>query len=226
MSQHLKTCLLSALAGFLLMVLATSVAPLTPAHAADASELLGHWSVNPYRQETARMAPQCARITEVDSQTIPESELEIFNCDDPKYAPVKERILKFIRSVNPIYRSQSHPLYSEKISGMCAFIVGSQSQYTEDVCNPSKELRSGPIAGLPVIWNIRNSNNRDWPLMGDSYSPSNGYGAVSCIRPPVSGKIQTKGCRRWTVELPFVGSQPCDCSCSALVCDQYTWQRK
>jgi hypothetical protein len=205
---------------------ATALTWSAPVSAADASEIIGHWRTSPFRQETARMAPQCARITDVDSQVIPESELDIFDCNDPKYAQVKERILTFIRQVNPIYRAQGHPLYSEKISGLCAVVVASQAKYKEDVCNPSEKLRGAPIQGLPVIWNIRKSNNGQWPLMGDSYSPSSGYGAISCIRPPVSGKIQTKGCRRWTVELPFVGSQACDCGCSAIVCDQYTWQRK
>ncbi len=196
------------------------------AGADDASALLGRWRVPPYQQEKFRMSPQCQRHAETDVQAVAESEVEVFSCDDPKFAAHKARILEFVRSVNPIYRAEGHPLYSEKISGLCAIVTASQSERKQDVCNPSEKLRGAPILDLPVIWNIRKSADSEWPLQGDSYSPSSGLGAISCFKKPAGNRVVTKGCRRWTVELPLIGSEPCDCGCSMIVCDQYIWDRK
>ena len=161
-----------------------------------------------------------------DVGMVPESEVEIFSCDDPKFASQKARILEFVRSVNEVYRAEDRPLYSEKISGLCAVVTASQSTRKEDVCNPSENLRAAPIVNLPVIWNIRRSRNSEWPFAGDSYSPSSGFGAISCLKAPAGNRLVTKGCRRWSVELPLLGAEPCDCGCSMIVCDQYTWDRK
>jgi hypothetical protein len=198
----------------------------SPGAAGDADALLGRWRVPPFEQEAARMTEQCQRHAEADVHTVPESEVEVFSCDDPKFAAHKARILEYVRSVNPIYRAQGHPLYSENISGLCAIVTASQSDRQQDLCNPSEKLRTAPIVNLPVVWNIRKSGDGDWPLVGDSYSPSSGYGAISCFKRPAGNRVVTKGCRRWTVELPLIGSEPCDCGCSMIVCDQYTWDRK
>jgi hypothetical protein len=192
----------------------------------DAAALMGSWRVPPFEQERARMSQQCQRHADTEVQTVAESAVEVFPCDDPKFAAHKARILEFVRSVNPIYRAQGYPLYSERISGLCAVVTASQSARKQDLCNPSEKLRGAPIAGLPVIWNIRKSGDSEWPLVGDSYSPSSGFGAISCFKRPDGNRVLTKGCRRWTVELPLIGAEPCDCGCSMIVCDKYTWDRK
>jgi hypothetical protein len=193
---------------------------------ADDRALQGSWRVPPYEQERFRMSEQCQRHADTDVQSVAESEVEVFSCDDPKFAAEKERILAYVRSVNPIYRAQGYPLYSESIAGLCAAVRVSKSSRTQDVCNPSDTLRSEPIVGLPVIWNIRETGDGEWPYRGDSYSPSSGFGAISCFKNPSGSKLLTKGCRRWTVELPLIGSEPCDCGCSMIVCDEYVWERK
>jgi hypothetical protein len=196
-----------------------------PTLADDATALIGTWQVPPFEQERFRMSPQCQRHAETDVHTVGASAVEVFSCDDPKFAAQKARILEFVHSVNPIYRAEGHPLYSEKISGLCAVVTASQSARKQDVCNPSEKLRGGPILGLPVIWNIRPSGNSEWPFKGDSYSPSSGFGAISCFKRPTGDRVLTKGCRRWTVEIPLIGSDPCDCGCSMIVCDNYRWSR-
>lgn len=198
----------------------------SPAMADDATGLTGSWHVPPFQQERTRMSPQCQRHADTDVQTVAESAVEVFPCDDPKFAEQKARILEFVRSVNPIYRAEGHPLYSEHISGLCAVVTASQSERKQDLCNPSEKLRGAPIVGLPVIWNIRKSGDSEWPFVGDSYSPSSGFGAISCFKMPAGNRVLTKGCRRWTVELPLIGAEPCDCGCSMIVCDKYTWDRK
>lgn len=209
------------------LALATAAIGLHVAQAAaqDATALMGSWRVPPFDQERGRMSPQCQRHADTEVQRVPEGAIEVFSCDDPKFAAQKARILEYVHSVNPIYRAKGYPLYSEKISGLCAVVTASQSTRKQDLCNPSEKLRGAPILGLPVIWNIRKSGNSEWPFVGDSYSPSSGYGAISCFKPPSGNQLRTKGCRRWTVELPLIGSEPCDCGCS-VVCDSYTWERK
>src|SRR6476620_6110887 len=96
---------------------------------------------------------------------------------------------------------------------------------TEDRSLQSERKATRPIENLPVAWNIRASGNDEWPLAGDSYSPSSGYGAISCFKRPVSGQLMTRGCRRWGVELPVIGALTCDCECK-LVCDEDVWTRK
>jgi hypothetical protein len=210
----------------ILLVLAALGLPAAPSAADDASALLGNWRVPPYEQQRMRMSDQCQRSADTDVQNVAESEVEVFSCDDPKFAAEKARILEFVRAVNPIYRAEGHRQYSETITGLCATVRSSKSERTQDVCNPSQKLRSAPILGLPVIWNIRKTGDPEWPLAGDSYSPSSGFGAISCFKKPSGNKLLTKGCRRWTVELPIIGSEPCDCGCSMIVCDQYVWERK
>ena len=211
-----------------LLVLAAVALSLRPAAsvADDAAALLGNWRVPPFEQKRMRMSDQCQQHADTDVQNVAESEVEVFSCDDPKFAAQKARILEFVRSVNPIYRAEGHRQYSETITGLCAVVRASQSSRSQDVCNPSQKLRSEPIVGLPVIWNIRKTGDSEWPLAGDSYSPSSGFGAISCFKKPGGNKLLTKGCRRWTVELPLIGSEPCDCGCSMIVCDQYVWERK
>ena len=211
-----------------LLLLAAVVPCLRPTAsvADDAAALLGNWRVPPFEQQRMRMSDQCQGHADTDVQNVAESEVEVFSCDDPKFAAQKTRILEFVRSVNPIYRAEGHRQYSETITGLCAVVRASQSSRSQDVCNPSQKLRSEPIVGLPVIWNIRKTGDSEWPLAGDSYSPSSGFGAISCFKKPAGSKLLTKGCRRWTVELPLIGSEPCDCGCSMIVCDQYVWERK
>ena len=89
----------------------------SPALADDTSALIGRWLVPSRAQEKSRMSPQCQQYAETDVQTVPESEIEIFSCDDPAFTPQKTRILEFVNSVNEVYRAQNRPLYSETISG-------------------------------------------------------------------------------------------------------------
>jgi len=199
--------------------------PRSPALADDASALTGHWIVPSREQKKSRMSPQCQQYAETDVQTVPESEIEIFSCDDPAFAPQKTRILEFVKSVNEVYRAQNRPLYSETISGLCAVVRETAATRKTDLCNPSETLRGVPIENLPVIWNIRPSGNDEWPLAGDSYSPSSGYGAISCFKRPAAGQLITRGCRRWGVELPVIGAPTCDCECK-VVCDEDVWSRK
>ena len=83
---------------------------------------MGRWLVPSREQKKSRMSPQCQQYAETDVQTVPESEIEIFSCDDPAFAPQKTRILEFVKSVNEVYRAQNRPLYSETISGLCAVV--------------------------------------------------------------------------------------------------------
>jgi hypothetical protein len=211
-----------------LLLLAAGVLTLrgTASVADDAAPLIGNWRVPPFQQQKLRMSDQCQGNADTETQQVAESEVEVFSCDDPKYAADKARILDYVHSVNPIYRAEGHRLYSETITGLCAVVRGSQSTRAQDVCNPSQKLRAAPIVGLPVMWNIRKTSDSEWPYAGDSYSPSSGFGAISCLKKPSGNKLLTKGCRRWTVELPFLGSEPCDCGCSMIVCDNYVWERK
>ena len=99
----------------LALILVDIVFPHSPALTDDASALTGHWIVPSREQKKARMSPQCQQYAETDVQTVPESEIEIFSCDDPAFAPEKTRILEFVKSVNEVYRAQNRPLYSETI---------------------------------------------------------------------------------------------------------------
>jgi hypothetical protein len=197
----------------------------SPALADDASGLIGRWLVPSHEQEKSRMSPQCQQYAETDVQTVPESEIEVFSCDDPDFAPQKTRILEFVKSVNEVYRKERRPLYSERISGLCAIVRETAAKRETDLCNPSEKLRGSPIENLPILWNIRVSGSDEWPLVGDSYSPASGYGAISCFKRPAAGQVMTKGCRRWGVELPVIGAPTCDCACE-FVCDEDVWTRK
>jgi hypothetical protein len=141
-----------------------------------------------YRQKKSRMSPQCQQYAETDVQTVPESEIEIFSCDDPAFAPQKTRILEFVKSVNEVYRAQNRPLSSETIAGLCAVVRETTAKRKTDLCNPSEKLRGAPIENL-----LRASGNHEWPLTGDSYSPSSGYGAISCFKRPGADQVMTKG---------------------------------
>ena len=196
-----------------------------PAFADDASALIGRWIVPSREQEQSRMSPQCQRYAETEVQTVPESEIEIFFCEDPAFAPHKARIIEFVKSANEVYRAQNRPLYSETISGLCAVVRETTAKRKIDLCNPSEKLRGSPIENLPVVWNIRESGSDEWPLAGDGYSPASGYGAISCFKRPAAGQVMTKGCRRWSVELPVIGAPACDCACD-VVCDEDVWTRK
>jgi hypothetical protein len=197
----------------------------SPTLADDASALMGHWLVPSREQKKSRMSPQCQQYAETDVQRVPESEIEIFSCDDPAFAPEKTRILEFVKSVNEVYRVQNRPVYSETISGLCAVVRETTAKRKTDLCNPSEKLRGAPIENLPIVWNLRASDNNEWPLVGDSYSPSSGYGAISCFKRPGAHQVMTRGCRRWGVELPLIGAPTCDCRCE-IVCDEDAWSRK
>lgn len=213
------------LAGALALALAVLALPSQHAVADDAA-FVGRWTVPSHEQQKFRMAPQCKQYSETDVQTVPDSEVEMFPCDDPAHAADKARIIAFVKGVNQVYRAQGRPPYSENVSGLCAVVRVSKAKRQTDLCNPAESLRQEPIVNLPVAWNIRPSSNSEWPLAGDSYSPSSGYGAVSCFKKPAGGKVSFKGCRRWGIELPVIGAEPCDCGCSPLVCDEYTWVKK
>ena len=191
----------------------------------DSSALMGRWLVPSREQAKSRMSPQCQQYAEMDVQTVPESEIKIFSCDDPALAPLKTRILEFVKSVNEVYRAQNRPLYSETISGLCAVVRETTAKRKTDLCNPSEKLRGAALENLPVVWNIRASGNEEWSLVGDSYSPVSGYGAISCFKKPAAQQVITKGCRRWGVELPMIGAPTCDCGCQR-VCDEDAWTRK
>jgi hypothetical protein len=197
----------------------------SPALTDDTGALIGRWLVPSHEQKKSRMSPQCQQYAETDVQPVPASELEIFSCDDPAFAPQKTRILEFVKSVNEVYRAQNRPLYSETISGLCAVVRETAAKRKTDLCNPSEKLRGAPIENLPVVWNIRASENDAWPLAGDSYSPASGYGAIFCFKRPTPGQVITKGCRRWGVEMPVIGAPTCDCECE-VVCDEDVWTRK
>jgi hypothetical protein len=79
----------------------------SPALTDDATELTGQWIVTTREQKTSRMSPQCQQYAETDVQTVPESEIEIFLCDDPAFAPQKTRIHEFVKAVNEVYRAQN-----------------------------------------------------------------------------------------------------------------------
>ena len=209
----------------LALILVAIGLPHSPVSAEDESELIGRWLVPSREQQKSRMSLHCQQYAETDVQTVPDAEIEIFACDNPTFATQKARILEFVKSVNEIYREQDRPVYSEKISGLCAVVRETAAKRKNDLCNPSEMLRGASIENLPVVWNIRKSGNNEWALTGDSYSPSSGYGAISCFKWPASGQMITKGCRRWGVELPLIGAPSCDCGCET-VCDQDIWTRK
>jgi hypothetical protein len=221
MIQHYCSATLKGLAPILVAIGLTH----SPARGDDASGLIGRWLVPSDEQKKSRMSRQCQQYAETDVQTVPESEIEIFSCDDPAFASQKTRIVEFVKTVNEVYRAQNRPLYSETISGLCAVVRATTAKRTTDLCNPSEKLRGAPIQNLPVVWNIQVSDNDEWPLVGDSYSPSSGYGAISCFKMPKAGQVMTKGCRRWDVELPAVGARTCDCGCE-IVCDESVWNRE
>lgn len=220
MQAILRTGLIAAV-----MAAAALASQVLPAAAQGVEALKGNWRSPPYTQQRYRMSEQCQTHADADEQAVGESRIEVFDCDDPKYADVRARIDQYVAEVNPVYRRQGHPLYTNEISGLCAVVRESTSSRKEDACNPAPGLRKEPIVGLPVIWNIKKTGRRDWPYRGDSYSPSSGYGAISCFKDPSQGEVVTKGCRRWKVEVPFVGGGPCDCGCT-VVCESYVWQRK
>jgi len=197
----------------------------SPALAQDESALIGRWLVPSREQQKSRMSLHCQQYAETDVQTVPDAEIEIFACDDPAFAPQKARILDFVKTVNEVYRAQNKPLYPETISGLCAVVRETTAKRATDLCNPNEKLRGSPIENLPILWNIRESGSDEWPLMGDSYSPASGYGAISCFKRPAAGQVITKGCRRWGVELPVIGAPTCDCECE-IVCDEDVWTRK
>jgi hypothetical protein len=92
--------------------------PRSPALADDASALIGRWLVPSREQEKSKMSPHCQRYAETDVQTVPESEIEIFSCDDPAFAAQKARILDFVKSVNEVYRAQTGRLFRDAIGAM------------------------------------------------------------------------------------------------------------
>lgn len=194
------------------------------ARADESSGLIGNWTVQSFEQKKSRMSPHCQPNAEADVTTVPESQVEIVPCDDPGFAAQKTGVETFIKAVNQVYAVEKRPLYPEAVSGLCAVVRATTAKWTTDVCNPSEKLRQTPLQNLTVVWNIKPSSNPDWPLRGDSYSPSSGYGAISCFKKPENGKVTTKGCRRWNVELPVVGAAACDCGCT-VVCEEYTWRR-
>src|SRR4029453_1845696 len=86
------------------------------------------------------MSPQSQHYAETDVQTVPESEIEIFSCDDSAFAPQKARIVEFVKAVNEVYRAQNRPLYSETISGLCAVVRATTAKRKTDLCNPSESF--------------------------------------------------------------------------------------
>jgi len=63
-----------------------------PSFADDAAALLGNWRVPPFEQQRMRMSEQCQQNADTNVQNVAESEVEVFSCDDPKFAAQKARI--------------------------------------------------------------------------------------------------------------------------------------
>ena len=133
----------------LALILVAIGLPRSPALADDASGLMGRWLVPSGEQKKSRMSPPCQQYAATDVQTVPASEIEIFSCDDPAFAPEKTRILEFVKSVNEVYRAQNRPPYSETISGLCAVVRETTAKRKTDLCNPSEKLRGTSIENLP-----------------------------------------------------------------------------
>ncbi len=164
----------------LALILVAIGLPHSPALADDASALMGHWLVPSREQKKSRMSPQCQKYAETDVQTVPASEIEIFSCDDPAFAPQKTRILEFVKSVNEVYRAQNRPPYSETISGLCAIVRETTAKRKTDLCNPSEKLRGAPIENLPVVWNIRAKKCRPVPRRGEKWARNISSLASAC----------------------------------------------
>ena len=153
--------------------------PRSPVLADDVSALTGHWIVPSREQKKSRMSPQCQQYAETDVQTVPESEIEIFRCDDPAFAPQKTRILEFVKSVNEVYRAQNRPLTpkrSRDYARSCAkrwrhgrpiFAIRAKS------CagRPSKIYRSSGISGRQETKNGRWRVIVTLPRRGTGRSP-------------------------------------------------------
>ena len=104
-AANIVACVRRPVVGIALTLVAISL-PDWPSLAEDANALMGRWLVPSREQAKSRISPQCQQYAEADVQTIPESEIEIFSCDDPAFAPQKTRILEFVKSVNEVYRAQ------------------------------------------------------------------------------------------------------------------------
>jgi len=130
----------------LALILVAIGLPRSPALADDASGLMGRWLVPSGEQKKSRMSPPCQQYAATDVQTVPASEIEIFSCDDPAFAPEKTRILEFVKSVNEVYRAQNRP---PSISGLCAVVRETTAKRKTDLCNPSEKLRGTSIENLP-----------------------------------------------------------------------------
>jgi hypothetical protein len=128
--------------GLALILIAIGL-PHSRAIADDAGGLIGRRLVPSGEQKKSRMSPQCQQYAETDVQTVPESEIEIFSCDDPAFAPQKARIVEFVKAVNEVYRAQNRPPYSETISGLCAVVRATTAKRKTDLCNPSEDQSCG-----------------------------------------------------------------------------------
>ena len=85
--------------GIALTLVATSL-PDWPSLADDPSALMGRWLVPSREQAKSRMSPHCQQYAEADVQTVPESEIEIFSCDDPAFAPQKTLIFRLLGTIS------------------------------------------------------------------------------------------------------------------------------
>ena len=209
LAANIVACIRRPVVGIALTLVATSL-PDWPSLADDPSALMGRWLVPSREQEKSRMSPQCQQYAETDVQTVPESAIEIFSCDDPAFAPLKTRILEFVKSVNEVYRAQNRPLYSETISGLCAVVRETTAKRKTDLCNPSEKLRGAPLENLPVVWNIahRETRNGRWRVIATR--PCRVTELFRDFKKPAAARVITKGCRRWGVELPVIGAPTCD----------------
>jgi hypothetical protein len=167
------------LAVCLALILVAIGLPHSPALADDASALIGRWVVPSREQEKLRMSPQCQRYAETDVQMVPESEIEIFSCDDPAFVLQKTRILEFVnlltrsiarrigRSIPRRSRGYARSSARPRRNGRPIFAIRAKS------CAglQSKICRSSGISGHQTTPNGRSRVIATLPRRGTGRSP-------------------------------------------------------
>ena len=189
------------------------------------ADITGTWTSPAYVQKRADVDDHCLPLVKAEQETIPASTIEIFKCDDPAFKTQRARIDRYIQEINKTYKAAGRPLYDPNISGYCAVVAATPSKYKTDQCNPSPALRQEPAVGIPILWNIKKTNAKDYPYQGDSYSPTSGYGAIGCLSKLPDGKLKVEGCLRWNI---LTGSKR-SCDSFSLtrskVCKTFIWTR-
>ena len=189
------------------------------------ADITGKWTTPAYVQERSDVDDHCAPLVKSEQETIPAAAVEVFKCDDPAFAAQRARIDRYIKEINKTYKAAGRPLYDPNISGYCAVVTATPAKYKTDQCNPSPALRKEPAVGIPILWNIKKTNSKDYPYQGDSYSPTSGYGAIGCLSDLPNGKLKVEGCLRWNI---LTGSKRA-CNSFSLtrskVCKTFIWNR-